>query len=29
MAYPRFEADGMMDLVEFLKASAGRSRETR
>ena len=29
MAYLRFEADEMMDLVEFLKASAGRSRETR
>lgn len=29
MAYPRFETDEMVDLVEFLKASAGRSRETR
>lgn len=29
MAFLRFEADEMMDLVEFLKASAERSRETR
>ena len=29
IAYPQFEVDEMVDLVEFLKASGGRSRETR
>lgn len=29
MAYLRFEADEMTELLEFLKALAGRSRETR